>query len=91
MLCGDLNGQKIQKRGDVCVHTAGSLCYTAETNSIVKQLYTNNFFLKLVRLVTSFYKYEVAIIMLDLQLYAQSCQSCHLYYRVREVSRTFIL
>ena len=40
MLCGDPSGKKIQKTGDTCIHTAGSLCCTAETN-IVKQLYSS--------------------------------------------------
>ena len=26
MLCGDLNGKEIQKRGLICIHTVGSLC-----------------------------------------------------------------
>ena len=33
MLSADLNGKEIQKRGDVCIHIADSLCCTAETNS----------------------------------------------------------
>ena len=38
--CGDLNGKEIQKRGDICIHIAASLCCTAEAkHSIVKQLY----------------------------------------------------
>ena len=41
MLCGDLNGKEIQKRGDICILIADSLCYKAETNTIVKQLYSN--------------------------------------------------
>lgn len=32
LLGGDLNRKKIQKRGDICVHTADSLYWTAETN-----------------------------------------------------------
>ena len=31
VLCGDLNGKEIQKRGDVYTHIADSLCYRAET------------------------------------------------------------
>ena len=31
---GVLNGKEVQKRGD-------SLCYTVETNNIVKQIYSN--------------------------------------------------
>ena len=40
---GDLNGKEIQKRGDICIHIANSLCCLAENNNI-KQLYSNNFF-----------------------------------------------
>ena len=32
MLCGDLNGKETQKREDVCIYQAGSLCCAAETN-----------------------------------------------------------
>ena len=38
---GDLSGKEIQKRGDICIHIADSLCCTVETNDIVKQLYSN--------------------------------------------------
>ena len=38
ILCGDLNGKEIQKRGDI----ANSLCCTVETNiTLLKQLYSN--------------------------------------------------
>ena len=40
MLCGDINGKEIQKRGDICIHVADSLCCTAETN-ILNQLHFN--------------------------------------------------
>ena len=30
---GDLNGREIQKRGDVCIQRADSLCCAAETNT----------------------------------------------------------
>ena len=43
MLCGDLNGKEIQKRGDMCIRVADSVCCTVEDN-IVKQLYTNKIF-----------------------------------------------
>ena len=33
MLCGDLNGKEIQKRGDICICTADSLHCTIETNT----------------------------------------------------------
>ena len=32
-LCGDLNGKEIQKREDICIRIADSLCCTAETNT----------------------------------------------------------
>ena len=32
---------EIQKRGDICICIADSLYCTAETNNIVKQLYSN--------------------------------------------------
>ena len=32
--CVDLNGNKIQKRRDICIRTAGSLCCTAETDTV---------------------------------------------------------
>ena len=35
MLCGDLNGKEIHKRGDICKHIADSLCYAAEYNTIL--------------------------------------------------------
>ena len=40
MLCGDLNGKDIQKRGAMCIHIAGSLCFTVETNSALSNNYT---------------------------------------------------
>ena len=33
MLCGDLNGKEITKRGDVCIRLAHPLCCTSETNT----------------------------------------------------------
>ena len=32
---------KREEIGDICICIADSLCYTAETNTIVKQLYSN--------------------------------------------------
>ena len=32
VLCGDLNGKEIQKRGDICIHIADALSCTVETN-----------------------------------------------------------
>jgi len=34
--------KEIQEAGDVCIHIADTLCCTAETNNIVKQLYSIN-------------------------------------------------
>ena len=34
-LCGDPNGKKIQKRGDICLHIMDSICCTAEANTIL--------------------------------------------------------
>ena len=33
VLCGDLNGKEIQKRGDICIRITDSLCCVAETNT----------------------------------------------------------
>ena len=33
MLCDALNGREIQKRGDICIRLADSLCWTVETNT----------------------------------------------------------
>ena len=35
---GDARGKR---NGDICMRIADSLCYTAETNKFVKQLYSN--------------------------------------------------
>ena len=40
---GDARGKRY---GDICIYIADSLCYTAETNTIVKQLYSNKDVLK---------------------------------------------
>ena len=40
MLCGDLNGKEIHKRGDICIRIADSLCCTAETHTTLKSNYT---------------------------------------------------
>ena len=40
MLCGDLNGKEIQRRGDIRTCTADSLCCTAETNTTMESDYT---------------------------------------------------
>ena len=32
MHCGNLNGKEDQKGGEICTHTADSLCCTGETN-----------------------------------------------------------
>ena len=48
MFCADLDGWKggwggweIQEEGDICTHTADSLCCMAEANTNCKQLYSN--------------------------------------------------
>ena len=47
MLCDDPEGwgcgagREVSEGGAMCIHTADSLHCTAETNSIVKQLYSN--------------------------------------------------
>ena len=40
MLCGDLNGKEIQKRGDRCIHIVDSLRHTVETNTTLQSNYT---------------------------------------------------
>ena len=46
MLRGDLHGKKIlKKKRAICIHTADSLCCTAETNTAL-QLYSNEIFFK---------------------------------------------
>ena len=35
----DLNGKEMQRRGDICVHTAASLCCSAGTNTPLKSNY----------------------------------------------------
>ena len=45
MLCDHLEGWEGEARGrgcgDICIHIADSLCYTAEIDNTVKQLYSN--------------------------------------------------
>ena len=45
MLCDHLEGWEGDARGrgygGICIHIADSLCYAAETNNIIKQLYSN--------------------------------------------------
>ena len=41
MLCGDLNGKEIQKRGDMCIHTDDSFHCTVETNTTLLNNYTS--------------------------------------------------
>ena len=38
VVCGDLNGKETEKRGDMFIHAANSLCYTVDTHTIVNQL-----------------------------------------------------
>ena len=40
MLCGDLSGKETQKRGDICICIADSLCNTTETNTTLLSIYT---------------------------------------------------
>ena len=35
------DGREAHEGGNICILTADSLCCTAETNNIVKQLYSN--------------------------------------------------
>ena len=43
-LCNPYNRKEIQKEGDICIHITESSCCTAETDTIVKQLYFNKTF-----------------------------------------------
>ena len=49
VLCGDLNGKEIQKRGDMSVDIADSLCCTAETDMTLQSNYTSMLLLLLSR------------------------------------------
>ena len=40
MLCDELNGKEIQKRGNICIYTADSLYCTVETNTTLESNYT---------------------------------------------------
>ena len=40
MHCGDLNGNKVQKGGDICICMADSFCCTVETNTTLQSNYT---------------------------------------------------
>ena len=42
MLCGDLNEKEIQKREDICKHATDSFCYTAETNTTIRNSCISN-------------------------------------------------
>ena len=35
MICGDLNGKEIQKRGNTCICVADCICHIAENNPIL--------------------------------------------------------
>ena len=39
---GGMGGGETQKGGHICIHIADSLCCTTETNTTLKQLYSNN-------------------------------------------------
>ena len=47
MLCDDLEGwnggdeRDVQEGGHICIHIADSRCCAADTNNIIKQLYSN--------------------------------------------------
>ena len=36
---GDINGEKIQKRGNICIRITGSLCCAVDTNTILQSNY----------------------------------------------------
>ena len=38
VLCADLNGKEIKKRGDICKCIADSLCHREETNTTFKDI-----------------------------------------------------
>ena len=38
LLCGDLRGKEIKKRGDICKCIADSLCHREETNTTFKDI-----------------------------------------------------
>ena len=39
MHCGDLNGNEVQKGGDICICMADSFCCTGETNTTLQSNY----------------------------------------------------
>ena len=39
MLCGDINGEEIQKRGNICMSITDALCYTVDTNTTLQSNY----------------------------------------------------
>ena len=45
MLCGDLNGKEIQKRGDICTHIADSLAVEQKVTQHCEQLCSAKHFL----------------------------------------------
>ena len=40
MLCGDLNGKEMQKRGNICIQIVDSVCSIAKNNTKVQSNYT---------------------------------------------------
>ena len=40
VLCGNLNGKEIQKRGNICIYTTDSFYCKAEVNTILESNYT---------------------------------------------------
>ena len=49
IFCDNLYEKRIWKRMNICICITESLCCTSETNNIVNQLYSNNFFLKFLK------------------------------------------
>ena len=41
VFCGNVNRKELQKREDLCICVADSLCCIAETNNVVKQSYSS--------------------------------------------------
>ena len=50
MLCSNLNGKKVQKGGDTCIHIADLLCCNVESNTYCKATILN-FFKKVLKVM----------------------------------------
>ena len=72
---GDARGRRY---GDICIRIADSLCYTAETNNIVKQLYSN----KDVKKIIKFYKSCALTLFFFLKPYLAISLSLRIQYSV---------